>query len=227
MRLKLASGRYGLLHPAFNYSFLGLLLALFGLAAPLCAAPVAKPLLILAYGDSLTAGYQLPAAFSFPAQLQASLRKDGLNVTVHNAGVSGDTTTQGLARMAWVMGGLKTRPDLVILELGANDSLRGIDPKITRRNLDAMLSNFKQRGVPVLLAGMQAPPNMGATYASAFNPIYPQLARQHKVALYPFFLDGVVLRADLKLGDGMHPNQQGVAMIVARIKPAVRKALKM
>jgi acyl-CoA thioesterase I len=177
---------------------------------------------IIAYGDSLSAGYQLPPADSFPAQLAVALRG---TAKVHNAGVSGDTTTQGRARMAWVLGGLKTKPDLIILELGANDSLRGIDPKITRANLDAMLAEFKKRGIPVLLAGMLAPPNMGPEYSKAYNSIFPDLAKKYNVPLYPFFMDGVVMNDKLKLADGMHPNKQGVSVIVEKILPAVTKAL--
>jgi acyl-CoA thioesterase I len=183
---------------------------------------IRKELVIVAYGDSLSAGYQLPPADSFPSQLAVALRG---TAKVHNAGVSGDTTTQGRARMAWVLGGLKTKPDLIILELGANDSLRGIDPKITRANLDAMLAEFKKRGIPVLLAGMLAPPNMGPQYSKAYNSIFPDLAKKYNVPLYPFFMDGVVMNDKLKLADGMHPNKQGVSVIVEKILPAVTKAL--
>ncbi len=210
--------RYGLVRRAFNTALV--------LLALLPAAAAARQLLVLAYGDSLTAGYQLAPGDSFPAQLQAALRKDGLDVLVHNAGVSGDTTTQGRARMAWVLGGLKARPDLIILELGANDSLRGVNPKITRDNLDAMLAEFNKRGHKVLLAGMLAPRNMGADYVRAFDPIYPALAKKHGVPLYPFFMDGVIFDDRLKLPDGMHPTRQGVAVIVQRIKPHVIKALR-
>jgi acyl-CoA thioesterase I len=220
--------RYGFLRQAFNSGFLFLLLML--LASPAFAASpafpdTARPKLILAYGDSLTAGYQLPSADSFPSQLQAALRKEGRSVTVHNAGVSGDTTAQGKARLNWVLTGLKAKPDLVILELGANDSLRGIDPKITRANLDAMIAEFKKRGIPVLLAGMLAPPNMGPDYARNYNSIFTDLAKKHSVPLYPFFMDGVVLNSKLQLADGLHPNKAGVSVIVQRIKPHVVRAL--
>jgi acyl-CoA thioesterase-1 len=215
--------RYGFPGRAFNIGFLILLSLL--LASPSAATSIAPPRLVLAYGDSLTAGYQLPAADSFPSQLQTALRKDGMSVIVHNAGVSGDTTTQGKARLNWVLTGLKAKPDLVILELGANDSLRGIDPKITRANLDAMITEFKKRGIPVLLAGMLAPPNMGPDYARNYNNIFTDLAKKHSVPLYPFFMDGVVLNSKLQLADGMHPNKQGVSVIVQRIKPYVTKAL--
>jgi acyl-CoA thioesterase I len=215
--------RYGVIRQAFNSGFLILLLLLF--ASPAVAASPAGPKLILAYGDSLTAGYQLPAVDSFPSQLQAALRKDGRAIIVHNAGVSGDTSTQGKARLNWVLNGLKAKPDLVILELGANDSLRGIDPKITRANMDAMIADFKKRGIPVLLAGMLAPPNMGPDYARNYNSIFPDLAKKHNVPLYPFFMDGVVLNSKLQLSDGLHPNKQGVSVIVQRIKPYVVKAL--
>jgi acyl-CoA thioesterase I len=214
--------RYGLLRQAFNSS---LVAALFLLLAATTATAAPRPKLILAFGDSLTAGYDLPPTDSFPAQLQASLRQQGMVVTVHNAGVSGDTTTQGRARLAWVLKGLKAKPDLVVLELGANDSLRGIDPAITRANIDAMLGDFKKRGIPVLLTGMLAPPNMGAAYAKSFNPLFPAMAKKHGVPFYPFFMDGVVLNEKLKLADGLHPNRQGVAVIVQRIKPHVLEAL--
>jgi acyl-CoA thioesterase I len=211
---------YGILRQYFNAGLLLMFLMSGGVTAASPVAPV-----IVAYGDSLSAGYQLPPADSFPAQLQAALRAQGIPATVRNAGVSGDTTTQGRARLAWVIGGLKVKPDLVILELGANDSLRGIDPKITRTNLDVMLADFKKRGIPVLLAGMLAPPNMGAKYGTDYNSIFPDLAKKYNVPLYPFFMDGVVLDSKLKLADGMHPNKQGVQVIVRRIMPSVKKAL--
>jgi acyl-CoA thioesterase I len=212
---------YGLLRRIFNISLL-----LWWPAAGATATLAAQSPLIVAFGDSLSAGYQLPPADSFPAQLQAALRADGIAATVHNAGVSGDTTSQGKARLDWVMKGLKAKPDLVILELGANDSLRGIDPKITRANLDAMLADFKKRGVSVLIAGMLAPPNLGNDYGKAYNSIFPDLAKKYTVPLYPFFMDGVALNDKLKLADAMHPNKQGVAVIVQRILPTVKMALQ-
>lgn len=187
------------------------------------AAP--KPRLVLAFGDSLTAGYQLKPTEGFAPQLEAALRAQGRNVRVHNAGVSGDTTAQGRARLNWVLTGLKAKPDLVILELGANDMLRGQSPAVARANLDAMLTEFGKRKVPVVLAGMLAAPNLGAGYAKQFNPIYPELAKQHGTALYPFFMNGVVGGKGLQLGDGIHPTRAGVAVIVRGILPTVTRAL--
>jgi acyl-CoA thioesterase I len=223
---------YGVISGLFNRAGFGLfgLIALLGVfwAGPSAAALQKAPpreLLVLALGDSLTAGYELPQTDSFPAQLQASLRQQGLRVRVHNAGVSGDTTTGGRKRMGWVIAALGAKPDLVILSLGANDALRGLDPKTTRANLDAMLADLKKRGIPVLLAGMLAPPNLGRAYATEFDRIFPDLAKTHSVPLYPFFLDGVAANPKLNLSDGIHPNKQGVAVIVARMQGAVRKAL--
>ena len=182
----------------------------------------AAPTEIVALGDSLSAGFGVGPGESFPEQLQAALTAKGYSVTVANAGVSGDTTTGGLARLDWSV------PDtakLVIVELGANDALRGIAPEISERNLDAILKRLGERKIPALLAGMIAPPNMGPDYAAAFNPIYARLAETYDVPLYPFFLDGSAGRADLTQADGMHPNPQGVAVIVERILPAVTKQL--
>jgi len=173
---------------------------------------------ILALGDSLTAGYGLPKSESFPVQLEAALRTRGLAVTVLDGGVSGDTTAGGLARLDW---SLAANPDVAIVELGANDALRGLDPAATEANLDAILTRLDRRHIPVLLAGMLAPPNLGEDYGRRFNAIYPRLAERHKVALYPFFLDGVAMQAGLNQGDGMHPNPRGVAAIVDRITPYV------
>ena len=173
---------------------------------------------ILTVGDSLTAGYGLPAADGFVVRLQESLRRQGRDVRVRNGSVSGDTTAGGRARLAWALSG---RIDLVILELGANDGLRGVDPAETRRNLDAMLAELRQRNLPVLLAGMLAPPNLGPDYAKAFNSIYPDLARRHDVTLYPFFLQGVAARPALNQNDGLHPNAAGVQVIVDAMAPYV------
>ncbi len=200
-------------------------LSLMSQATAASAAPAAPARTILAFGDSLTAGYQLPPNESFPAQLAAALRARGRAVTVHNAGVSGDTTTQGRARLNWVLAGMKTSPDLVIVELGANDMLRGAAPAVARANLDAMLAELARRKLPVILAGMQASPNLGAAYAKDFNAIYPALAKAHGTALYPFFLDGVAGVPGLQLGDGMHPTGKGVAVIVKRIMPLVERTL--
>lgn len=185
-------------------------------------AKAAAPVRILAFGDSLTAGYELDQAEAFPVQLEAALRARGRAVSVRNGGVSGDTTRGGLARLDWTLDGPF---DLVIVELGANDALRGLDPSETERNLDAILAKLAARKTKVLLAGMLAPPNMGADYARAFNDVFPRLAARHKVPLYPFFLDGVAAQAGLRLADGMHPNGRGVAVIVERIAPFVIRAL--
>jgi len=173
---------------------------------------------ILALGDSLTAGYGLRAADGFTAQLQTTLRQQGFDVDIVNAGVSGDTTTGGLARLDWA---LADNPDAVILELGANDGLRGIDPSLTRANLGAILAKLKQNERPVLLTGMYAPVNMGPEYVEQFNRIYPELAAEYDVPLYPFFLDGVATIAALNQDDGIHPTREGVAVIVGKILPYV------
>jgi acyl-CoA thioesterase I len=177
---------------------------------------------ILAFGDSLTAGYGLNGRDSFPSRLETALQESGYDVRVVNGGVSGDTTAGGLARLNWLM---QERPDLVIVELGANDALRGLDPAVTRRNLDAIITGIKKQGARVLLAGMLAPPNMGSEYGEEFNAIYGDLARDHNVVLYRFFLEGVAGDPALNLDDGMHPNAKGVAEIVKRMLPSVVKAL--
>jgi acyl-CoA thioesterase I len=181
-----------------------------------------RQLNIVAFGDSLTAGYGLAASEAFPAQLQRALDAKGLAVKVANAGVSGDTTVGGLSRLDW---SVPDGTDAVILELGANDALRGFDPATTRKALDGMLRRFQERKIPVLLCGMVAPPNLGAEYGRAFNSIYPDLAAQTGAMLYPFFLTGVA--ADLKLnqGDGLHPTAAGVAVIVDRILPQVEQLI--
>ena len=181
--------------------------------------------IILGIGDSLMAGYGLNHPDSFPAQLQKHLRAKGFDVTVVNAGVSGDTSTGGRSRLAWTIDGQPGKPDLVILELGANDALRGISPDLTRDNLDWMLGQLKKRGIPVLFAGMMAPPNMGEDYVTAFDAIYPELAKKYDVTFYPFFLDGVAADPNLNQGDGMHPNPKGVKIIVKKITPYVIRAL--
>ncbi|WP_244487595.1 MULTISPECIES: arylesterase [unclassified Aureimonas] len=182
----------------------------------------AAPMEIVAFGDSLSAGYGVEPGKAFPEQLQAALTAAGRNVTVINAGVSGDTTTGGLSRLDW---SVPETTDLVILELGANDALRGIAPAITDQNLDAMLERLKARGIRTLFAGMIAPPNMGADYAAGFNPIYERLAEKHGVTLYPFFLEGVAADPGLNQTDKMHPNAAGVARIVERILPVVEAEL--
>jgi len=187
-------------------------------------AALAADYKILALGDSLTAGYGLDQDKGFTAQLQTVLNAelDGRTVKVLNGGVSGDTTQGGLARLNWA---LADNPDLVIVELGANDGLRGLDPQLTRKNLDQILAQLKKRSVKILLAGMMAPPNLGAQYGNDFNAIYPELAKKHDVALYPFFLDGVAGMAHLNQDDGIHPNAQGVAIIVERLVPYIKKVM--
>ncbi len=186
------------------------------LAAP--AAAQQQETRLVGFGDSLMAGYQLAPAESFPAQLEAALRAKGHAVVVANAGVSGDTTSGGLSRIDW---SVPDGTDGVILELGANDALRGIAPEETEKNLDAIIFRLKERNIPVLLAGMMAPPNMGPEYAARYNQIYPRLAEKHGIPLYPFFLDGVVAVAGTQLEDGMHPNAKGVGIMVERSLPAV------
>ena len=177
-----------------------------------------RPLKLVALGDSLTAGYGLPASAAFPAKLQKALRDKGIAVEISNAGVSGDTTSGGLARLDW---SLPKDVDGVILELGANDALRGIDPQVARQSLEEILKRLKARNIPVLLCGMYAPPNYGEQYAAKFNAIYPELAKQYGVPLYPFFLDGVATVERLNQPDGLHPTEAGVDAIVANILPTV------
>jgi acyl-CoA thioesterase-1 len=186
----------------------------------------AGPYTVLAFGDSLTAGYGLPRGESLPDQLQEALEVRGLDIQMINAGVSGDTTSGGLSRLDWALEGVQdARIDLVILALGANDALRGIAPDLTRSNIAAMIERLQARGIPVLLAGMVAPPNMGPEYAAAFNPIYSDLAARYDVPLYPFLLDGVAAEPTLNQDDGMHPNEKGVSVIVDRLAPMVADLL--
>jgi len=177
---------------------------------------------IVALGDSLMAGYRLAPGESFPEKLEAALKAAGHDVVIANAGVSGDTSAGGLARLDWsVPDGTK----LVLLELGANDMLRGIPPDITGKNLDEAISRLKARGIAVLLIGMRAAPNLGPDYAAAFDGIYERLARKHGLPLYPFFLDGVAATPALQLDDGMHPNAQGIDRMVEGVLPEVEKLL--
>ncbi len=198
--------------------------ALLARLAALCALALlafpaaAEPLRIVVFGDSLSAGLGLTAPQSFPSQLEAALKAKGYDVRIENAGVSGDTASAGLARLEW---SVREGTAAVILELGANDALRGISPAVTKNALDAIVRRLKQRNIEVLIAGMRAPPNLGATYAAAFDAIFPDLAKTHGAALYPFFLDGVAAEPKLNLPDGMHPTADGVAVIVERILPAV------
>ena len=187
------------------------------------AAPAGETSVIVMLGDSLTAGYGLAAQDSWPAKLQADLKTRGHDIRVINAGVSGDTTSGGLARLEWA---LADPPSHVIVALGANDGLRAIDPKLTAGNLDRIIAGLKARGIIVLLAGMRAPPNLGRDYAREFDRIYPDLAAKHAVALYPFLLDGVAATAGLNQADGLHPNAAGVDIIVERLSPYVIRLLK-
>jgi acyl-CoA thioesterase-1 len=219
-RMNLLKRRYGMYF--WHYQLAAALALLLLSQATLAAAP---PRTILAFGDSLTAGYQLRPGEGFAPQLEKALRAKGRNVTVINAGVSGDTTAQGKARIAWGLAGLKTKPDLVILELGANDMLRGQPPATAKANLDAMIKDFKTRGIRVLLAGMLAQPNLGAAYTREFNALYPALATSNKVTLYPFFMDGVAAVPGLQLADGLHPTAKGVTIIVNKMLPTVLREL--
>ena len=191
----------------------------------LVAAPAAaqqQSVQLVGFGDSLMAGYQLAPTESYPARLEAALKAKGYDVTVANAGVSGDTTSGGLSRVDW---SVPDGTDGVILELGANDALRGISPAETEKNLEAIISRLKERGIPVLLVGMMAPPNMGSDYSRRYNEIFPRLAEKHDLQLYPFFLDGVVTVQGTQLEDGMHPNARGVEIMVERSLPAVERFL--
>ncbi|KRB62782.1 acyl-CoA thioesterase [Rhizobium sp. Root708] len=201
-----------------SFKVAGLHIAVIAAALLFSTVVNARTIALVGFGDSLMAGYQLPPGDGFPEKMQAALKAKGVDVTIANAGVSGDTTSGGLARIDW---SVPDGTDGVILELGANDALRGIAPEQSEKNLDEMLARLKERGIAVLLVGMMAPPNMGGDYAARFNPIYEKLARKHGVALYPFFLDGVVLDAGLKLEDGMHPNSKGVDVMVQKMEPAI------
>lgn len=203
------------------------LLVHLGLLLLVGAAPAApRAPLIWAFGDSLAAGYGLPPEQGFTAQLEAALRRSGVAATVRNGGVAGDTAAQGRARLRWGLRGLGRSPDLVVVELGANDMLRGLPVAQARANLDLILTELDRRHIPVLLAGMRAAPNLGPDYTRAFEAMYPALARAHRVPLYPFFLDGVAADRALIQRDGLHPNARGVQIIVARMLPSVRHALR-
>jgi acyl-CoA thioesterase-1 len=186
------------------------------------AQPVNPAVKIVVLGDSLTAGYGLPGSAAFPARLERALQAKGHNVAVANAGVSGNTASDGLTRLDW---SVPEGTDAVIVELGANDALRGIDPAVTRRALTTIVQRLKQRNISVLLCGMLAPRNLGPEYERAFDAIYPELAAAEGVLFYPFFLDGVATDAKLNLADGLHPNGAGVDAIVARILPKVEELI--
>lgn len=193
------------------------------LTASLAAAAASEPLKVVALGDSLTAGYGLSASAAFPARLQKALAEHGIDAEIVNAGVSGDTASGGRDRLDW---SVSDGTQAVILELGANDALRGVAPEVTRAALDDILTRLKARNIPVLLAGMYAGRNFGADYTEAFDRIYPELAEAHGVPLYPFFLDGVAGEARLNQRDGIHPTAEGVDEIVRRILPTVERFLR-
>jgi acyl-CoA thioesterase-1 len=198
------------------FATLALLLAAPGSAEKAYAVTADKPIVIVAYGDSLTAGYQLPQSASFPAQLEKALKAKGHNIKVINSGVSGDTAADGLARFDWAM---PEKADAAILELGANDALRGIPVAETRKSIAGILARFKERRIEVLIAGMEPLRNWGEDYARDFRQMYVSLANENNALFYPFFLHGVALDATLNLTDGLHPNEKGVGIIVERILP--------
>ncbi len=206
----------------FKVGFVLLCAVLFS-AQPLLANNTADSTIrLLVFGDSLAAGYGLQSKESFPYQLEVALRKAGYDVSVINAGVSGDTSAGGLSRVEWV---LMDAPHIVIVELGANDALRGLSPSMTKENLEGILTKLQQRQVRVILAGMKAPRNLGDDYVNAFDKIYPQLSKRYNIPLVPFFLDGVALNPKLNLVDGIHPNADGVLVIVRNILPLVESVI--
>ena len=207
---------------AMGFTIACALAALMGIGSA-GSAPVEAPVQVVAFGDSLTAGFGLPAEAAFPEQLARALGAKGKAVALSNAGVSGDTATDGLARLAW---SVPEGTEAVIVELGANDALRGIDPQITRASLEAILRGLKQRRIAVLLAGMLAPPNLGQDYGRAFDAIFPGLAAQFETLFYPFFLDGVAANPALNQADGMHPTAAGVDIIVHKILPKVEELIE-
>ena len=216
-----ASVTYGLYRMAFK-RFYSLVPGLFfGLALTIGAA-LAETRTIVGFGDSLMAGYQLDAGQSFPEKLETALNARGHDVVIINAGVSGDTTSGGLSRLDW---SVPDGTDLVILELGANDMLRGISPELTESNLAAMIERLQERDIDIVLAGMQASPSLGADYVERFNAIYPRLAETYSLPLYPFFLDGVATISALLLEDGMHPNPEGVDKMVENFLPLMETVL--
>ena len=193
-----------------------------GIAAAPVQASAAGEITLAGFGDSLMAAYNLQGEQGFPSRLEAELRKRGHDVSIIDAGVSGDTTSGGLARLDW---SIPDGVDGVILELGANDALRGLPPEKTRENLEAMIARLQERGIAILLAGMLAPPNMGGDYETSFNTIYPDLATKYGLTLYPFFLDGVTGNPDLQLSDGMHPNPNGINTMVENFIPVAEQFL--
>ena len=199
---------------------------IFNFSGPVSAtsAPLKKSIKIVAFGDSLTAGYGLPRKAAFPIQLEKKLKALGKSVSVSNAGISGDTASGGLARLDWA---IPKGTNAVILELGANDALRGVSPAVTRRSLDKIMSRLKARSINVLITGMIAPQGMGDKYGMAFNSIYPDLAKKYDALYYPFFLRGVALDPKLNQPDGIHPTAKGVAVIVENIAPSVMKLIEL
>lgn len=199
--------------------------ATFGAFAAPAAAQTVTEVDVLAFGDSLTVGYGLPPGQGFAPQLEAALRRNGIPARVTNAGVSGNTVGQARSRLAWTLDGLKRKPDLAIVALGGNDMLRGLPARQTRADMDAIVAEFRKRGIPVLVAGMLAAPNLGPQYGAEFNSIFPDVARKHNASLYPFFLANVAGVKGLSLPDGIHPNFQGIKRMVTGILPSVTEAL--
>ena len=193
---------------------------------PNATVPVADGKLVVAFGDSLYAGYGVAQNESFPFRLEQALKAGGLAVQVHNAGVSGETSLGGMQRLAFTLDGLPRKPDLLLLDLGGNDMLRGLPPEDSEKNLRAILDQLKQRHIPVLLTGMMAAPNMGKDYGAKFDAIYPRLAKDYDLPLYPFFLDGVIGDPKLMQADSIHPNPAGVTIIVGKIAPMIAGLLK-
>ena len=204
-------------------AFTGFFSALLIMASLSMVSANAKPLNVVAFGDSLMAGYQLDRQDAFPNRLAEALNANGLEINMTNAAVSGDTTSGGLARLDW---SVPDGTDVVILELGANDALRGLPAETTRENLDNMMTRLRERNISVFLMGMLAPPNMGTAYEEAFNSIYPELADKFEVELYPFFLDGVAGIPELNLSDGIHPNPKGIAGMGENILPTAEAFFK-
>lgn len=191
---------------------------------PVDAANTDRPIRILALGDSLTAGYGLDDVNdAFPAQLERALQAKGYDVTVIQGGISGDTTTGGLARLDWVLG---EKPDGVIVALGGNDGLRAVDPAVTLKSMDGIVKRIKKDGLPVLVAGMLAPPNLGRDYGDRFGAVFSKVAKDNDVLLYPFFLEGVAAVPSLNQSDRIHPNVEGVKVMVAGILPKVEELIR-
>jgi acyl-CoA thioesterase I len=208
---------------SFGLHILVLMLGLMTAIPVSARADAVRPIKLVVLGDSLSAGLGLPANEAFPAKLQKALNDNGIKVDMTNAGVSGDTASGGRDRLDW---SVAEGTEAVIVELGANDALRGIDPAVTRAALTEIVTRLKARGIAVMLCGMLAPPNFGSNYAAKFDAIYPDLAKQYGVTLYPFFLDGVAADAKLNQADGIHPTAAGVDIIVAKMLPTVEAFLR-